>query len=222
MSLLHALIARGTTILVEHDASGSSQYSNVTQTLLSKIPPNDSKLTYAADEILIHYQKTNGIISMVVAQDSAGRRMPFGFLASLHRQVEFYLSFSLLRELSNLPAFGANSFEKEIQKLMKQYEENPPQDAIKQGQAELAATKDVMVKSIDAVLSRGERIEILVDRTDEMSQQARAFRKRSTVLRRKMWWKNVKVLIAIGFSGILLFYLLVASACGLNLHSCRA
>ena len=40
-----------------------------------------------------------------------------------------------------------------------------------------------MVKSIDAVLSRGERIEILVDRTDEMSQQARAFRKRSTVLR---------------------------------------
>lgn len=60
--------------------------------------------------------------------------------------------------------------------------------------------QDVMVKSIDAVLSRGERIEILVDRTGEMSQQARQFRKRSTVLRRKMWWKNVKVLIAIGFS----------------------
>lgn len=66
---------------------------------------------------------------------------------------------------------------------LEQYEDNPPQDAIKQAQAELAATKDVMVKSIDAVLSRGERIEILVDRTDEMSQQARAFRKRSTVLR---------------------------------------
>lgn len=125
-----------------------------------------------------------------------------------------------------------------------------------------------MVKSIDAVLSRGERIEILVDRTDEMSQQARAFRKRSTVLRsvevvltslscnvtdvkvdpvdrRKMWWKNIKVLMAIGFSAIvrgnfssashfecqakvesvgvqLLFYLLVASACGLNLHSCSS
>ncbi|GAA5948365.1 hypothetical protein JCM3765_001388 [Sporobolomyces pararoseus] len=217
MSLLHALIARGSTILVEHDASGSSQYSNVTQTLLAKIPPNDSKLTYAADEILIHYQKTNGITSMVVAEDSAGRRMPFGFLASLHRQ--FLNSFP---NNQDLPAYGANSFEKEIQKLMKEYEENPPQDAIKQAQAELAATKDVMVKSIDAVLSRGERIEILVDRTDEMSQQARAFRKRSTVLRRKMWWKNVKVLIAIGFSGILLFYLLVASACGLNLHSCKA
>lgn len=40
-----------------------------------------------------------------------------------------------------------------------------------------------MVKSIDAVLSRGERIELLVDKTDQMSTQARAFRKRSTVLR---------------------------------------
>lgn len=105
---------------------------------------------------------------------------------------------------------------------MQQYEENPPQDAIKAAQAELAATKDVMVKSIDAVLSRGERIEILVDRTDEMSQQARAFRKRATVLRcaarhlpveamrslilrvsrRKMWYRNVKVLVAVGFSAL--------------------
>ncbi|GAA5944845.1 synaptobrevin family protein [Sporobolomyces koalae] len=217
MSLLHALVARGSTILAEHDASGSSQYSNVTQTLLSKIPPNDSKLTYAADEILIHYQKSGGVTAMVVAEDIVGRRVAFGFLQALHRQFV-----SKYPNSEDLPAYGANAFEQDIKGLMKQYEENPPQDAIKQAQAELAATKDVMVKSIDAVLSRGERIEILVDRTDEMSQQARAFRKRSTVLRRKMWWKNVKVLIAIGFSGVLLFYLLVASACGLNLHSCSA
>lgn len=57
-----------------------------------------------------------------------------------------------------------------------------------------------MTKNIDAVLSRGERIELLVDKTDQMSAQARAFRKRTVVLRRKMWWKNVKVLIAIGVS----------------------
>ncbi|GAA5900737.1 synaptobrevin family protein [Sporobolomyces salmoneus] len=217
MSLLHALVARGTTVLVEHDAAGGSRFSDVTQTLLSKIPPNDSKLTYAADEILIHYQKSAGITVMVVSEDSAGRRMPFGFLATLHRQfVQTY------PEYEDLPAYGANSFEKEIKLLMKQYQDSPPPDALKQAQLELNATKDVMVKSIDAVLSRGERIEILVDRTDEMSSQAKQFRKRSTVLRRKMWWRNGKVLIAIGFSGILLFYLLVAMACGLSLSSCRA
>lgn len=59
MSLLHTLIARESTILAE---LGSSSYSAATQTILSKIPPNDSKLTYAADDLLIHYIKNNGLV----------------------------------------------------------------------------------------------------------------------------------------------------------------
>ncbi|BGO94975.1 hypothetical protein NBRC10512_003875 [Rhodotorula toruloides] len=218
MSLLHALVARDDTILAECDKK-AGQYSNACQAILQKIPPNDSKLTYAADQILIHYQKKDGVTALVVAEDTAGRRMPFSFLAELHRR--FTSTFNL-NEIADAPAFGLNSFEKTIAQLMQQYEENPPQDAIKAAQAELAATKDVMVKSIDAVLSRGERIEILVDRTDEMSQQARAFRKRATVLRRKMWYRNAKVLVAVGFSALLLMYLLVASACGIGLNHCRS
>lgn len=46
-----------------------------------------------------------------------------------------------------------------------------------------------MTRNIDAVLSRGERIELLVDKTDGLSTQARQFRKRATVVRRRMWWK---------------------------------
>ena len=60
---------------------------SATQTILQKIPPGDSKLTYAADSILIHYQKLNGVVALVVAEDSAGRRMPFSFLAELHKRV---------------------------------------------------------------------------------------------------------------------------------------
>ncbi|GAA5984652.1 hypothetical protein JCM10908_003442 [Rhodotorula pacifica] len=218
MSLLHALVARDDTVLAECDKS-AGQYSNACQTILSKIPPNDSKLTYAADQILIHYQKKAGVTALVVAEDTAGRRVPFSFLAELHRK--FTSTFNA-NEIADAVAYGLNSFEREIAQLMRQYEENPPQDAIKAAQAELAATKDVMVKSIDAVLSRGERIEILVDRTDEMSHQARAFRKRATVVRRKMWFKNVKVLFAVGFSAVLLVYLLSASVCGIGLNHCRS
>ena len=42
---------------------------------------------FIADNILIHYQKSNGIVALVVADDEAGRRMPFAFLAELHKQV---------------------------------------------------------------------------------------------------------------------------------------
>ncbi|GAA5902708.1 hypothetical protein JCM6882_004047 [Rhodosporidiobolus microsporus] len=214
MSLLHALVARGDQILAEHDTRGG-QYSSACQTILTKIPARDSKLTYSADQILVHYQSQGGVIALVVAEDEAGRRMPFAFLAELHRT---FTQAHNENEIADAPAFGMNGFEKEIAKLMKKYEENPPQDAIKVAQQELDATKQVMVKSIDAVLNRGERLEVLIDRTDEMSQQARAFRKRATVLRRKMWYKNVKVLMATGFSALFVLYLLMASVCGAGLH----
>ncbi|GAA5863100.1 hypothetical protein JCM8547_002797 [Rhodosporidiobolus lusitaniae] len=214
MSLLHALVAQSDLVLAEHSSRGD-QYSNACQTILSKIPPGDSKLTFSADQILIHYQKKDGVTALVVAEDEAGRRMPFAFLAELHRR--FTTSFNM-NEIADAPAYGMASFEKEIAKLMKQYEENPPQDAIKVAQQELAATKDTMVKSIDAVLNRGERLETLIDRTDDLSQQSRAFRKRATVLRRKMWYRNVKVLAAISFSALMLLYFLLASVCGAGLN----
>lgn len=40
-----------------------------------------------AGATLIHYQKSNGVVALVVAEDSAGRRMPFAFLAELHKRV---------------------------------------------------------------------------------------------------------------------------------------
>jgi hypothetical protein len=51
-------------------------------------PAADARsLRFTAENLLIHYHKTNGIVAMVVAEDSAGRRMPFGFLADLMKRV---------------------------------------------------------------------------------------------------------------------------------------
>lgn len=88
--------------------------STATQTILSKIPPNDSKLTYAAENLLIHYVKSNDVVAMVVAEDSAGRRMPFGFLAELMKR--FTTAYSS-QEISDAPAYGMNGFEADIAKL---------------------------------------------------------------------------------------------------------
>lgn len=54
-----------------------------------------------------------------------------------------------------------------------------------------------MVHNIERVLERGERIELLVDKTDNLNQQAFAFKKRSTQLKRAMWWKNSKIMAMI-------------------------
>ncbi|TFY64539.1 hypothetical protein EVG20_g5916 [Dentipellis fragilis] len=85
MSLIHALVAQGATILAEHQA-GQRDFSQATQTILSRIPPNNSKLTYVWEQYLFHYISEGGFTYLVMADDSAGRRMPFTFLGELQRK----------------------------------------------------------------------------------------------------------------------------------------
>ena len=65
--------------------------------------------------------------------------------------------------------------------------------------AELAGVKDVMTQNIDAILNRGERLDLLMNRTDHAANQSMAFRRRAVGLRREMWYKNVKVAAMAGF-----------------------
>lgn len=57
------------------------------ETILSRIPPSSSKLTFAAEERLIHYIRNNDDLTvLVLAEDALGRRTPFAFLAELQRE----------------------------------------------------------------------------------------------------------------------------------------
>jgi vesicle-associated membrane protein 7 len=74
------------------------------------------------------------------------------------------------------------------------YNTSPPTDDLSRAQSELAQVKDIMVQNVEQILSRGERIELLVDKTDNMASQATAFRRGARTVRRQMWWKNKRVL----------------------------
>ena len=78
---------------------------------------------------------------------------------------------------------------------MHTYNTNPPADALATAQGNLAQVKDIMVHNVEQILSRGERIELLVDKTDTMAGQAWAFRRGARSVRRQQFWRNQKILI---------------------------
>lgn len=95
----------------------------------------------------------------------------------------------------DLPAHGLqDSFGPVISSLMHTYNTAPPMDELARAQHELNQVKDIMVQNVEQILSRGERIELLVDKTDAMAGQATAFRRGARSVRRQMWWKNKKML----------------------------
>lgn len=71
-----------------------------------------------------------------------------------------------------------------------------------------------MVENIDGLLARGERIDLLVDRTDALHESSYNFKRGATRLKDLMWWQNTKLLMAISAGGAGLLYIIIASSCG--------
>lgn len=88
-------------------------------------------------------------------------------------------------------------------------------DAISNVQNEIENVRGIMTENIERVLERGERIDLLVDKTDRLGGSAHEFRMRSRGLRRRMWWKNVKLMALLVVVIIFLIYLFVGMGCGL-------
>ena len=88
-------------------------------------------------------------------------------------------------------------------------------DAISNAKDEIENVKGIMTENIERVLERGERIDLLVDKTDRLGVGARDFRMRSRGLKRRMWWKNMKLMALLVVTVIFIVYLLVGMGCGL-------
>lgn len=77
-----------------------------------------------------------------------------------------------------------------------------------------------MLENIDRVLERGERIELLVDKTARLNEQSVKFEKSSRTLKRSMhWrkWRNIGIVV-----GILLaiVFIICMVACGIKFDQC--
>jgi vesicle-associated membrane protein 7 len=153
---------------------------------------------------------------LVVAASSTGRRIPFGFLVEIKNR--FLKQFPVeSTDFASLPNYGAGSFNTVLKKLMIDYGTTKAgkEDAINNVQNEIDNVREIMTQNIDRVLERGERIDLLVDKTDRLGGSAHEFRVRSKNLRRQMWWKNIKLMVLLFVVVIFLLYLFVGLGCGL-------
>ncbi|KAK4126233.1 vesicle-associated membrane protein [Parathielavia appendiculata] len=224
--LLYACIAHNNTILSECITSASSNTSSLASIILPKIDHSaPQKLTYTHGAHHIHYiasapseypssQSTAGGLTYLVVADSSSvsRRISFGFLVELRRR---FLAAHPPEstDFSDLPNYGCAAFNAEMRGLMVEYgtTAHGRDDAIGNVQSEIEDVRGIMTRNIEGLLERGERIDLLVDKTDRLGGSAREFRVRSRGLKRRMWWKNVRLMGLMGFVVVLIVVTIVVS-----------
>jgi len=75
-------------------------------------------------------------------------------------------------------------------------------------QREIESTKQVMSDNIESMRQRGENLDSLQDKTENLSVSAQGFRRGANRVRKQMWWKDMKMRIAI-IAGIVIVILLI-------------
>ncbi|KAI7736325.1 hypothetical protein M8C21_019379 [Ambrosia artemisiifolia] len=165
--------------------------------------------------ILSEYTEFTGNFTTycVVAVESVGRQVPMAFLERVKED------FTKKYGGGKAATAVANSLSKEFGPKLKeqmQYCVDHPEEISKLAKvkAQVSEVKGVMMENIEKVLDRGEKIELLVDKTENLRSQAQDFRTQGTQMRRKMWLQNMKIkLIVLGII-IALILIIVLSACG--------
>ncbi|XP_059490316.1 vesicle-associated membrane protein 7 [Neocloeon triangulifer] len=210
MPILYSVVARGITVLAKY-ASCPGNFSEVTEQIISKIPPEDSKLTYSHGSFLFHYICEDRIIYMCITDDEFERSRAFLYLGEIKRR--FQAAYGSRAQTSLAYAMNTE-FSPILANEMKHYSESRDVDTISRVHGELDELKDIMVRNIDNMAMRGERLELLVNKTDNLSANSVTFRKTSRNLSRALFWKNVKLYLISAAIIVFIIYIIISLACG--------
>ncbi|XP_019453852.1 PREDICTED: vesicle-associated membrane protein 714-like isoform X1 [Lupinus angustifolius] len=227
MAILYALVARGTVVLAEFSAVTGNPGA-VARRLLEKLPAEtDSRLCFSQDRYIFHILRSDGLTYLCMANDTFGRRIPFSYLEDI--QMRFMKNYG--RVANYAPAYAMNDeFSRVLHHQMEFFSSNTSTDTLNRVRGEVGENyqsviqiRTIMVDNIEKILERGDRIELLVDKTSTMQDNAFHFRKQSKRLRRALWMKNFKLLLLLTVLIVLFLYLIIAACCGgLTLPSCRS
>jgi len=138
------------------------------------------------------------------------RRVPYAFLEDVKDRFKATYGEAARTAI----AFAMNEeFGRTLQAQMEHFN-GPSGDSLASVNKKLDDVKEVMVQNIEMVLERGEKLELLVDKTDALQTQAFQFNKSSRQLRSAMFWKKVKCYATIFFAVALLIWVISMIACG--------
>ncbi|KAI5073685.1 hypothetical protein GOP47_0011698 [Adiantum capillus-veneris] len=210
-SLIYSFVARGSVVLADY-SSFTGNFSTIATQCLQKLPPNNNKFTYTCDQHTFNYLVEDGFTYMVVADETVGRQTPFAFLERVKDD------FKRRYGGGKADTAVANSLDREFGPKLKDHMQycidNPDEmNKIAKVKAQVSEVKGIMMENIEKVLDRGEKIELLVDKTENLRFQADNFQKQGKQLRRKMWLQNMKVKLVVLGIVIILILIIWLSIC---------
>lgn len=214
MTILYSCVARGTTVLCS-DQPGGSSYSVTIGNMLDNIShATDLKKTFTAQNNDYHCLIENGIIYVCVTDTGIAKTQPFNFLNEVKRR--FTSGPLIARARSAGPGDLDPDFSFVLSQQMKNFSKSGS-GAVSRLQTQIDEVKGVMTQNIEKVIERGERLDDLMDKTEELEATSANFQRTSRKIAKRYWWRNKKmtiILVSVCIVVVLVIVLIILFSTG--------
>jgi vesicle-associated membrane protein 7 len=219
MPILYALVARRTNVVLAEYSTQAGNANTVARAILEKLPASDdTRVSYAQDKFLFHVLCSAGFVYLCMAGESFGRRAPYAFLDEIRHR--FSVTYGEQAATALPYAFNVEFSRTLAQQMAFFSATNAPIDPLARAKGEIADVKSSVLQSIDSVLDRGDKIDLLVGKTEVLAGDSFRFKKQAVKVSSAEWLRSMRSSLAVAAAGCVALYVLVAQVCGFGLERC--
>ncbi|XP_074130311.1 vesicle-associated membrane protein 7-like [Sminthopsis crassicaudata] len=209
MTITYSCIANGRVILAELALTGGSYQDAVSSVLKLVLLKAEKKTTARIGSYVYHTLFIDGITYLCATDNPLDVTLPTAFLDEVSKN---YSENPLMLQEPFPPSNAIIAdFQHVLGKCMMKYNQNQGEFMISALRSQVSDVKNSMSQNIDKMLKREEKLNILIDRTDNLQVATKAFQKTTTKTSKKMWWRNYKVIIIICSIFIIIIIILLST-----------
>lgn len=197
----------------------SGTTSDRTKLLDNNTIDNLTKNTYIYDNYMFHIlQQYSGINKLIILTMSTLQYNTSVAYKFLHELLELLLKQYEIVDLIQMNAYNiqqlySHTIDATQSQYNTQYGVNGDSKMIHVN-TQINDVKSVMIDNIDCLLDRGDKIELLVQKTDMLNDESIKFKKSSKQLKIQYIMKNIRLWVMLAAVLIAVIYIIVAAGCG--------
>ncbi|KAH9765779.1 Vesicle-associated membrane protein 724 [Citrus sinensis] len=168
-SFIYSFVARGTMILAEY-TEFTGNFPAIAAQCLQRLPSSNNKFTYNCDHHTFNFLVEDGYAYCVVAKESVSKQISIAFLERM--RADFKKRYGGGKADTAI----AKSLNKEFGPLMKEHmkyiiDHAEEIEKLIKVKAQVSEVKSIMLENIDKAVDRGENIQNLADKTENLREQ---------------------------------------------------
>jgi len=219
-SIIYSVIARGDSVLTEY-ASLSGNFPSITIDILKRLAKDsftNKKASYSYDsQYHFHIMIEGGLIFLCMTDNVFAARRAFSYLLDIRNL--FLSEYSGRWEYA--VAHEMDRFSKTLESRATFFSKDASSDKLTALQLEIENSKMIVTENIEKLIERGEHIDMLVERSSQLNNDSFQFKTKSTELKSRLWFRNIKIWILICCIICVVIFLIVWFACGFpNFSKC--